>query len=78
MIRSNDKVLKIADLCINTLDYENKRHNVETKVKVEDEMLPLSIHIVEEIPTRAFMMRLIDEEKFQNWKTKPIPFVFKK
>ena len=78
MIRYNDKVLKIADLCINTLDYENKRQNVETKVKVEDEMLPLSIDIVEEIPTRAFMTRLTDGEKFQNWKTKPIPFVFKK
>jgi hypothetical protein len=37
---------------------------VETKVKVEDEMLPLSIDIVEEIPTRAFMTRLTDGEKF--------------
>jgi hypothetical protein len=52
---------------------------METNVKVEDEMLPqLSIHMVEEILTRAFMRRLADREKFQNWKTKPIPFMFKK
>ena len=65
VIRSYDKALKIIDLYINTLEYENKRQSVETKVTTEDEMLPqLSIHIIEDIPTRAFARKLADEEKF--------------
>ena len=65
MIRSYDKALKIIDLYINTLEYENKRQSVETKVTTEDEMLPqLSIHIIEDIPARAFARKLADEEKF--------------
>ena len=65
VIRSYDKALKIIDLYINTLEYENKRQSLETKVTTEDEMLPqLSIHIIEDIPTRAFARKLADEEKF--------------
>jgi hypothetical protein len=52
---------------------------VETKVKVEDEMLPqLSIHTVGEILTRAFVRKLANGDKFHNWKTKSMLSVFKK
>jgi hypothetical protein len=38
---------------------------VETKVTTVDEMLSqLSIHIIEDIPARAFTRKLADEEKF--------------
>jgi hypothetical protein len=65
VIRSYDKALKIIDLYINTLEYENKRQSLETKVTTEDEMLPqLSVHIIEDINARAFARKLADEEKF--------------
>jgi len=69
--------LKIVDLCINNLEYEDKGQSVEIKVKVEVEMLPqLSIHTVEKTHAKAFVKRLTDGKRLQNWKAEPIPFVF--
>ena len=37
----------------------------ETKVKMEYEMFPqLSVHVIDEIPTKAFMRKLANGEKF--------------
>lgn len=50
---------------------------MEIKVKVEVEMLPqLSIHTVEKTHAKAFVKRLTDGKRLQNWKAEPIPFVF--
>ena len=46
---------------------------------MEYEMFPqLSVHVIDEIPTKAFMRKLANGEKFQNWKAEHVPFVFKK
>jgi hypothetical protein len=56
--------LKIVDLCINNLEYEDKGQSVEIKVKVEVEMLPkLSIHTVEKTHAKAFVKRLADGKR---------------
>jgi hypothetical protein len=42
-----DENLKIDDLYINPLEYEDKGQSMRIKVKVKDEMLPhFSIHVV--------------------------------
>jgi hypothetical protein len=48
-------------------------------MKIEDEVLPqLFIHIIDEIPARAFVRRLAEGEAYQSWKIEIIPFVFRK
>jgi hypothetical protein len=40
------------------------------RAEIEDEVLPqLSVYTVDEIPTRAFVRRLAEEEVYQNWKS---------
>jgi hypothetical protein len=49
------------------------------KVEVEDEMLPhLSVHTINDIPTKDFVRKLTYREIFQNRKIKPVHVVFKK
>jgi len=38
----------------------------------------LSVHVIDKIPTKAFIRKLANGEKFQNWKAEQVPFVFKK
>lgn len=38
----------------------------------------MSMHIVDEIPVKAFIKKLVDREMYQNWKIKHVPIVFKK
>jgi hypothetical protein len=47
-------------------------------VEREDEVLPqLTAHILEELPTKTFVRRLAEGEKFQNWVTQEALVVFK-
>jgi len=51
-----DEHLKIVDLYINTLEYEDNGQSVETQVKVEDEMMPqLPIHIIKQNPAQELL-----------------------
>ena len=66
-------------MSINTLE-EDKEEESGTKIVVnmEDEMLPqLTVHSLEELPTKTFVRRLAEGEKFQNWVTQEVPIVFK-
>jgi hypothetical protein len=54
---------------INTLE-KDKVEGSDTKIVVEreDEALPqLTVHILEEVPTKTFVRKLAEGEKFQNW-----------
>jgi hypothetical protein len=64
---------------INTLE-EDKVEGSDTKTVVEreEEALPqLIVHILEEVPTKTFVRKLAEGEKFQNWVTQEASVVFK-
>jgi hypothetical protein len=59
---------------------EEKMEGSDTKTvgEREEETLPqLTVHIVEELPTKTFVQRLAEGEKLQNWVTQEAQVVFK-
>jgi hypothetical protein len=66
---AEDVVPRLVTVSINTLE-EDKVEGSDTKIVVEreDEALPqLTVHILEEVPTKTFVRKLAEGEKFQNW-----------
>jgi hypothetical protein len=55
----------ITDLHVSTLEWENEEQIEEVKIKVKDEMLSqLSVHIINDIPVKAFMKQLVEWETY--------------
>jgi hydrogenase maturation factor HypE len=76
---AEDIVERLVTVSINTLE-EDKVEGSDTKIVVEreDEVLQqLTVHILEEVPTKTFERKLAKGEKFQNWVTQEAPVVFK-
>jgi hypothetical protein len=44
----------------------------------EELLLQLTIHTVDEMPVMAFVWKLSNGKRFQNWVTQEAPIVFKK
>ena len=77
--RAEDDIQRMASMSINTLEEDKEEESgTKTVVNMEDEMLPqLTVHSLEELPTKTFVRRLAEGEKFQNWVTQEVPIVFK-
>ena len=75
------KVIKygMTDLHISALECQYKEQIEEVKVKAKDEMLSqLSVHTIDEVPTKAFVKKLDKGGAYQNWKMGLAPIMFKK
>ena len=66
--RAEDVVQSLVTMSINTMEEDKvEGSNTTTVVEREDEVLPqLTAHILEELPTKTFVRRLAEGEKFQN------------
>jgi hypothetical protein len=60
------------------LECQYKEQIEEVKVKAKDEMLwQLSVHTVNNVPTKAFVKKLVKGGAYQNWKMELAPIVLK-
>jgi hypothetical protein len=61
------------------LECQYKEQIEEVKVQAKDEMLwQLSVHTVNNVPTKAFVKKLVKGGAYQNWKMELAPIVLKK
>ena len=76
---AQDVVQRLVTMSINTLEQDKvKGSDTKTVVEREDESVPqLTVHILEEVPTKTFVRKLAEGEKFQKWVTQEAPLVFK-
>jgi phosphotransferase system IIA component len=77
----NDPTQSLATMGINTLKQDGskvKSCSKKGKVVEEEELLPqLTVHTIEETSAKAFMQKLTNGKKFQNYVTQEAPIVFK-
>jgi hypothetical protein len=65
---AQDVVQRLVTVTINTFEEDKvEGSDMKTVVEREDETLPqLTVHILEEVPTKTFVRKLAEGEKFQN------------
>ncbi|KAL9390453.1 hypothetical protein Peur_019058 [Populus x canadensis] len=69
----------ITDIHISALECKDEEQIEEVRVKVKDKILSqLSVHIDNDVSTKAFVKKLAKRETYHNLKMKPTPMVFKK